>query len=595
MDLEGYHFRTGPASSGGAVPEATGPIGGSSIAGGAHGLGSSGGSSAAQSGGVSPSRGGSPVAGGHPAVGGSLASGSTNSGGSFAVGGTGPLGGMSTTGGFLGNGGTPGIGGAPPGGNAGVGGTVVNGGTGGCVASALSVTNGYLGLDSNCYGLQGSIYTYGDGYSTIAAYPLAFPQTSGSSFCVRGNGYPVPYDLPEYYNLYWGAGWGLNLNQGPGLAPEDGYPASSHGVVGFRFTLTNHLSSIVRLVYAIVGEDTPYCFDHLPGGEQTVLFSQARQNCWEATSTVTPTALQKNNLRAIQWQIPTQYAYATPFDFCVYDLTPITAQMCTPNALFCDAGAVRHCSSDGLTSTLYQSCLSGQYCEATSATCRAQVCSPNLATCNGTLATTCNADGSGYLAGGTDCASRGQTCSTGTCTGGPYTVYASGYISSGPWYGYAWPSASPAVSSTITPAAFSALAAGSQLCVSGTVAATTDFSSVAMLGINLAQVQGTTTTGTWTPTGSAGLSYSLVNTGGSPLRIQIQGTNAATDASQRWCYQLTASSATIPWSSFNTQCWVGGTGIPYANSALSNIIFLVPGGNIAATPFNFCIVSLSPV
>jgi hypothetical protein len=41
------------------------------------------------------------------------------------------------------------------------------------------------------------------------------------------------------------------------------------------------------------------------------------------TSLVTLTAAQKNNLRAIQWQVPTQYYYTTPFDFCVSDLTPI--------------------------------------------------------------------------------------------------------------------------------------------------------------------------------------------------------------------------------------------------------------------------------
>ena len=92
-----------------------------------------------------------------------------------------------------------------------------------------------------------------------------------------------------------------------------------------------------------------------------------------------------------------------------------TSKICTPNAMFCSAGAVRLCSIDGLTSSLYQTCSSSQYCDATSASCKAQVCTPNQPACNLTTATVCNTDGSGYQAGGVDCSNSGQVCVSGTC------------------------------------------------------------------------------------------------------------------------------------------------------------------------------------
>jgi hypothetical protein len=41
---------------------------------------------------------------------------------------------------------------------------------------------------------------------------------------------------------------------------------------------------------------------------------------------------------------------------------------------------------------------------------------PDRPACNQLIATTCNADGSGYLAGGVDCATSGQICAAGACT-----------------------------------------------------------------------------------------------------------------------------------------------------------------------------------
>jgi hypothetical protein len=72
---------------------------------------------------------------------------------------------------------------------------------------------------------------------------------------------------------------------------------------------------------------------------------------------------------------------------------------------------------------------------------------------------------------------------TDTGTGGAYTVATGGYVTSGSMKGYAWTAANlaPAASdtnTTITPANFSTLTAGENLCVSGSVNANYDASSM---------------------------------------------------------------------------------------------------------------------
>ena len=92
--------------------------------------------------------------------------------------------------------------------------------------------------------------------------------------------------------------------------------------------------------------------------------------------------------------------------------------VCKAAARYCEAGAVRTCSTKGDSSTLYTTCTTSQYCDATATTptCKTRLCTANAAACNGTLATTCNADGSGYIAGGTDCSVSSLYCVAGACT-----------------------------------------------------------------------------------------------------------------------------------------------------------------------------------
>ncbi len=88
-------------------------------------------------------------------------------------------------------------------------------------------------------------------------------------------------------------------------------------------------------------------------------------------------------------------------------------QLCAPGTNYCDGSSVKQCDATGLSPTTLANCGSGTYCSA--ASCLKQACSPGSTTCTGTTVKTCNAEGSGYLAGGQDCAATANVCVTGAC------------------------------------------------------------------------------------------------------------------------------------------------------------------------------------
>jgi hypothetical protein len=165
------------------------------------------------------------------------------------------------------------------------------------------------------------------------------------------------------------------------------------------------------------------------------------------------------------------------------------------------------------------------------------------------------------------------------------------YVTAGAWHGYAWTSA-VGMGSTISPTTFDAVAVGDPLCVSGSVAGFADFSGVALLGVNLNQEKlGNAAALSIMPTKN-GLLVSVKNTGGSPLRVQVQGANGGTDPNERWCAPLADSGGFIPWASFNTKCW-DGSGMAYTKQAIVAAMILVPGGETAPVTYDFCLNSLS--
>jgi hypothetical protein len=200
----------------------------------------------------------------------------------------------------------------------------------------------------------------------------------------------------------------------------------------------------------------------------------------------------------------------------------------------------------------------------------------------------------------TSCVSGGggPTPSTPTTSTPPTTgffVAAGGYVTSGTWQGFAW-TGTDSAASTIQPADYSAALGGGGLCATGTVAGTSDYSAVAMLGINLNQPNEdpTPAPATWTPPPSSlGIGFEINNFVGSDLRIQIQAPGGDTNANLRFCAEISNGAGTVAWSRFNTACW-DGSGTSYnGTTPLEAIMVLVPGA-MTETAFDFCLQSISP-
>jgi hypothetical protein len=116
---------------------------------------------------------------------------------------------------------------------------------------------------------------------------------------------------------------------------------------------------------------------------------------------------------------------------------------------------------------------------------------------------------------------------------------------------------------------------------------------VAIVGININQDMGpSTAVGSIVPT-LDGLNISITNNAGGQLRVQIQGPNGATDATQRWCAPIPGNGGFIPWTAFNTACW-DNSGTYYAMQPIVAVLVLVPGSTTGPTVFDFCVNTIGP-
>jgi len=183
-----------------------------------------------------------------------------------------------------------------------------------------------------------------------------------------------------------------------------------------------------------------------------------------------------------------------------------------------------------------------------------------------------------------------------TC-GASFAVTGGGYVtapgSSGCWRGYAYTATS--AGSMIMPANYQSCGDPCMLCAGGSVAPSVDFSGLGLVGFNLNQAVDQTGSATVTPTGT-NLVVNFSNVTSAPLRVQIIGLNGDTVATERWCAMLPATTVgpvSIPYTSFNTQCWAGGMGTAYAKQPIKGVQLLVPGGNQASTPFAVCLTSVT--
>src|SRR5690606_11364363 len=87
-----------------------------------------------------------------------------------------------------------------------------------------------------------------------------------------------------------------------------------------------------------------------------------------------------------------------------------------------------------------------------------------------------------------------------------------------------------------------------------------------------------------------GVSIGVTKNAASDLRLEL-GTADGTS----YCTDLTGTAATIPWSSFKTECW-GTAGVAYNPSqAITQVQLYAPGDANSAVHFDYCLDKLEPV
>jgi hypothetical protein len=266
------------------------------------------------------------------------AGGPDNSGASGGTGGASRPSTQGAGGATSGSGGTTGVGGSATGAGGavtGAGGAVTGAGGAGTGAGGASGAGGSttacpgvpivpdaMGLvasGSNSVGIHGSFFEYSDcadlknmNCATVTTPPAnSFPNTGGR-MCTSGH--------TSTASGAWGAGIGLELNDGP---PQMPYDTTAHGVVGFCFNLsgTTIPSTTIRVAFPTQNNnDNAYFSAVSTPGQHTVLFSDTAQGSWVTTKS----AFEPKAVMLLQFQIPSATTASVAWDFCIDGLTAIT-------------------------------------------------------------------------------------------------------------------------------------------------------------------------------------------------------------------------------------------------------------------------------
>lgn len=247
-----------------------------------------------------------------------IASGQAGAGQQLPQGGTGGGGGAPVvTAGTGGSGGAAGAGGsAMAAAGAGGGGGTIPTGSGNII---MHDDLGWVAGSSNGLGIQGSFYTISDADGTppgVTQIALGDFTVSPTSTCVSGTASAVPDNTG--YAQYWGGGLALNLSDPGGGMPVGAWAPGS--VTGFSFTVTGATIPPGLRFNAVDAAGTTFCGD-LAAGANTVSLTALNQTCYNETPGAALAA--SAPLESIQWQIVTVLTDATPFDFCIENLTAL--------------------------------------------------------------------------------------------------------------------------------------------------------------------------------------------------------------------------------------------------------------------------------
>jgi hypothetical protein len=178
---------------------------------------------------------------------------------------------------------------------------------------------GFVAPSSNTLGIHGSWFEYSDctdlknvNCSTVTTPAANSFANVGGKMCTSGH--------TSTAAAAWGAGIGLELNDGP---PQMPYDTTAHGITGFCFVLSGSTipSTTIRVAFPTKDNNDNAYFSPVSAlGQHTVLFSDTAQGSWVTTKA----AFEPTKVMLLQFQIPASTTAAVPWDFCIEGLTAIT-------------------------------------------------------------------------------------------------------------------------------------------------------------------------------------------------------------------------------------------------------------------------------
>jgi hypothetical protein len=191
---------------------------------------------------------------------------------------------------------------------------------GGCQGVAIVPDDtGYVAPTSNSVGIHGSWFVYSDCADLKGKDCSTVTTPTGTGFA-NVNGKICTSGMTSTATGAWGAGIGLELNDGP---PQQPYDTVKHGVTGFCFELSGATlpSTSIRVAFPTQDNNDNAYFEAVSTpGVHTVLFSDTAQGSW-VTDKV---AFQPSAVMLVQFQIPSSAAAPVPWDFCVEGMTAVT-------------------------------------------------------------------------------------------------------------------------------------------------------------------------------------------------------------------------------------------------------------------------------
>lgn len=201
------------------------------------------------------------------------------------------------------------------GGIGGIGGNAGGGGEGGAPSDEqlcpVPFCSGWVHKDANCAEIQGSFFAYDDRESGGSSY-IYTSLVENHRICALGE---VNQVINGQYGVYWGAGFGLYLNQ-PGFSylPEI-YNAEEHDVTGFGFSV-DALPVNGELRFIVRGDDI-YCTSVITSGYAEYSLADLVKGCWDPVST----PHDYSRLTSIEWHFVSNGSNAYGFEVCLTDLS----------------------------------------------------------------------------------------------------------------------------------------------------------------------------------------------------------------------------------------------------------------------------------